>query len=425
MTRGGWLESRLSRFVIGIQDGTHGSFERVDADGHALLSAKNVQDGGLQVTEDESQISECDFRAIVSNGYPRKGDVLLTIVGTIGRACLYELSEPLAFQRSVCMIRPGVRVQSKFLMYSLQSEGVQDQLKLLARTSAQSGVYLGDVASLQLAVPDLEQQELIAEFLDRETAQIDAMIDAQQRLVDLLDERRTSTVQRVASGRELPPDVSSETWEPRPVKAFGVSQSGAGFPLDDQGDPSQELPFYKVGSLAGADERGLLHSSDDTVDRETARRLRAAIIPPGSSVLAKIGAALLLGRIRQTSQDSCIDNNMMAFIPNSRIVPRFAYYSLQQIDTEYIVNPGAVPSLNVRAFMNTAIAVPDPETQRRLVAFLDDAVERVETLRARAESSISLLRERRAAVITAAVTGRLDPRTGVERVEEMLEGAAL
>ena len=320
--------------------------------------------------------------------------------------------------------RPGIipdyfKWVLKSPMYVQALQTTTDQLR-----DGQSIKY-SQFATVPLPLPRPEYQQAVANFLDRETAQIDAMIDAQQRLVDLLDERRTSTVQRVASGRELPPDVSSETWELRPVKAFGVSQSGAGFPLDDQGDPSQELPFYKVGSLAGADERGLLHSSDDTVDRETARRLRAAIIPPGSSVLAKIGAALLLGRIRQTSQDSCIDNNMMAFITNSRIVPRFAYYSLQQIDTEYIVNPGAVPSLNVRAFMNTAIAVPDPETQRRVVAFLDDAVERVETLRARAESSISLLRERRAAVITAAVTGRLDPRTGVERVEEMLEGAAL
>lgn len=79
-----WYSARFSRVVMAIRDGTHGTFERVDT-GVPLLSAKNVQNGFLDISEGESLISEADSKSIVSNGFPAAGDLLLTIVGTIGR----------------------------------------------------------------------------------------------------------------------------------------------------------------------------------------------------------------------------------------------------------------------------------------------------------------------------------------------------
>ena len=119
-----WVACRFSRVIAGIKDGTHGTFERVD-DGQPLLSAKNISDGALDISSSESQISEADHASIVVNGYPKRGDLLLTIVGSIGRACIYPYDYPLSFQRSVCFIRLTPGHSPNFFRYLSQSKFFQ------------------------------------------------------------------------------------------------------------------------------------------------------------------------------------------------------------------------------------------------------------------------------------------------------------
>ena len=95
-----WHLKRVKYVIEDIKDGTHSTFGRVDS-GEVLLSAKNVFDDGLHISENESEITHEDYLQIVSNGFPKKNDVLLCCVGTVGRCCVYQLDKPLAFQRSV------------------------------------------------------------------------------------------------------------------------------------------------------------------------------------------------------------------------------------------------------------------------------------------------------------------------------------
>src|SRR5690606_14045653 len=97
--------------------------------------------------EGESLISEDDSRSIVSNGFPSAGDLLLTIVGTIGRSCVYTADKPYAFQRSVCFLRFYKRYSSYFFYYFSQSKFFQEQLAGRSKSSAQAGVYMGDVVA--------------------------------------------------------------------------------------------------------------------------------------------------------------------------------------------------------------------------------------------------------------------------------------
>ena len=85
-----WSVPNLSYLLIGVTDGTHGTHERV-SEGELLLSSKNVTNHGIVIGSNESQISFEEHNLIVKKGYPIKGDILITVVGSIGRSCVYAL----------------------------------------------------------------------------------------------------------------------------------------------------------------------------------------------------------------------------------------------------------------------------------------------------------------------------------------------
>lgn len=156
------VEKTLGK-IADIQDGTHGTFKRTNS-GHLLLSAKNVFDGMLVITDDESRVSEEDYQAITANGYPQVGDILLSCVGTIGRCCLLDM-KAVAFQRSVAFIRTNT-VHKGYLLYVLQSNAIQNQLQSMVNASAQGGIYLGALRKVRVSITaDIKEQESIANTL--------------------------------------------------------------------------------------------------------------------------------------------------------------------------------------------------------------------------------------------------------------------
>lgn len=189
----------LRRVCVSIKDGTHGTFARV-TDGVPFLSAKNVQDGRLRVGEDESLISWEDYREVNRGGAFQPGDVLLTIVGSIGRVAVLDRAEGVAFQRSVASLRSGPNILGRFLFWALHSAETQASLMQRARQAAQAGVYLGDVAEVTVPLPPLEVQQQIADYLDSETAKIDALISMSKRQIELLTERRQALITMAVAG---------------------------------------------------------------------------------------------------------------------------------------------------------------------------------------------------------------------------------
>ncbi len=136
-----WVTMPLDDFCI-IKDGTHGTYNR-KKDGCLLLSAKNVFDNYLNVSKNESYISESDYFFITQNGFPQKGDILFSCVGSIGRCCIFDGLTRAAFQRSVAFIRTNDSVDNRYLMYAIQGSRCQSQIQQLVSASTQGGLYLG------------------------------------------------------------------------------------------------------------------------------------------------------------------------------------------------------------------------------------------------------------------------------------------
>ena len=204
-------------------------------------------------------------------------------------------------------------------------------------------------------------------------------------------------------------------WRASPVKHLGRLKGGAGFPHDRQGVEGEELSFHKVNALAQADAHGTLQPSENTICRGTAKELGAFVFPPQTIVFAKVGAALLLGRIRLLEHDACIDNNMMGLVVRTDAhAIGFVKYSMNLVRFDLIANPGTVPSLNEGQIGDVHLPVPPLPEQLHIAAFLDRETAKIDALVAEQQRLIELLKEKRQALISASVTGQIDVRPASE-----------
>lgn len=197
-----WECKRIKYVIAGIKDGTHGTYDRMD-EGKVFLSAKNVFYDGLHISYNESLISDSDNKSIVSNGYPRKGDVLLCCVGTIGRTCVYTLDEPTAFQRSVIFMRPKENIASDFLCFALQSKVAEIQENLLINKTAQDGLYMGAAKEIILPITfDKAEQELIVKFLRRKLLMVDKIISIKDKQLATIQQQKQSLIFEYVTGKK-------------------------------------------------------------------------------------------------------------------------------------------------------------------------------------------------------------------------------
>ena len=159
----GWISAPLKDVARKIVDGSHNPPAKQKT-GFPMLSARNVAWGAIEFNEFR-YITKDAFEAERKRADLQPDDVLLTIVGTIGRAAVIPKSaEQFALQRSVAMIRPN-GLDSKFCMFQLLSERVQEWLRSSARGSAQQGVYLKTLGTLPMLVaPFPEQRRIVAEI---------------------------------------------------------------------------------------------------------------------------------------------------------------------------------------------------------------------------------------------------------------------
>ena len=156
----------LLEVTTAIKDGTHGTHRRV-AEGVPLLSAKNVTStGDVVVDETDEQISEADYQELTRAFQLELGDLLLTIVGTLGRRAVFS-GQRVAFQRSVAYVRPTpTKLLSRFLFHWMGHPAFVAELKRRSNATAQAGLYLGELAKVALPVPEMREQGTIAKILD-------------------------------------------------------------------------------------------------------------------------------------------------------------------------------------------------------------------------------------------------------------------
>ncbi|KQO11810.1 hypothetical protein ASF06_04105 [Agreia sp. Leaf244] len=147
---------RLESYAEQITDGEHQTPLRTE-DGYKLLSARNVRNGMLDMT-DVDFVGEAEFERIARRCRPTRGDVLISCSGSVGRVTMVATDEPFVLVRSVAMIRPTTALTGTYLEWWLRSAPIQREIAKVSRSSAQANLFQAPIRNLPILVPPLERQ---------------------------------------------------------------------------------------------------------------------------------------------------------------------------------------------------------------------------------------------------------------------------
>ena len=295
------------------------------------------------------------------------GDVLF------GRLRSYLRKFWLADQDGICtteiwplMVDPK-QLDSRFLHAIVQS----DQFFAMANISYGTHMPRADwgvISNLPIMLPGLQEQRAIAEVL----SDVDGLLNALEALIAKKQAIKQATMQQLLTGKTRLPGFSG-AWELGILANFGIFRSGSGFPLAFQGHQSGDYPFFKVSDLSGEGNQLFMNKANHYISEDVRKKLGAIRFESGSIVFAKIGAAIFLERKRLLSQESCLDNNMMAFtLTNDLACPRFFHYIFLRIELGKLVSATALPALSGRHIGAVSISIPPLSEQRVIAAVLSD-----------------------------------------------------
>ena len=151
-------------------------------------------------------------------------------------------------------------------------------------------------------------------------------------------------------------------------------ESGSGFPLEDQGHRSDEFPFLKVSDMNLAGNQREIYRWNHSVSDVVRKKLRAKAFPAGSLIFPKVGAAIGTNKKRQLTCPSCVDNNVMALVPNTSLLdPDFLYFLFLAKNLSDLASDSNPPSIRKSEVERLAVVLPPLPEQRRIVDILSRA----------------------------------------------------
>ncbi|CAH1748287.1 Type I restriction-modification system, specificity subunit S [Thauera humireducens] len=273
-----------------------------------------------------------------------------------------------------------------------------------------------------LALPPVREQTAIAVFLDRETAKIDALVAEQKNLIALLKEKRQALISHAVT-KGLDPDVPMKDsgvawlgevpahWKVLPIRAVAQLESGH-TPSRSRPDywENCDTPWFTLADVwqirEGAD---YVFETKECVSALGLANSSARLLPAGTVILsrtASVGFSAIMGVPMATTQD------FANWICGLKVLPRYLLHTLRAMRKEFerlkfgsTHNTIYMPDIAAFRF-----ALPSIEEQEIICAFVDRELSQIDGLTTKAQSTIALLQERRTALISAAVTGKIDVR---------------
>ena len=337
-------------------------------------------------------------------------------------ALVTETADDLLCGYHLALLRPKVGVMSgRFLLRLLQARQVQVQLELAAKGMTRYGLPKFEIGKTALPVPPLPTQSAIADFLDRETARLDALIAAQQRMLPLLAEKRRAFITHtVTCGLHpfTPMRDSGISWLNEIPAHWEIWKIGHLAIVGNGSTPSRNNESYWADEgipwlNSGVVNQPEITSADQFVTKLATRRCHLPIVGSGAVLIAITGQGKTRGQASMLSIDATISQHLAFIQPRGcRLRPWFlrwvlvaAYDFLRSISDDAGATKGA---LTCEQIANLRVPVPPMDEQDDILSQVTTAVAKMESCQSVVDRAISIIKERRAAAITAAVAGNIN-----------------
>jgi type I restriction enzyme S subunit len=411
--RVGWMEKRLKYWV------SRQTEKSSSGPNSSYIGLENIESwtGRRLTTESSPESDSTVFQA---------GDVLF---GKL-RPYLAKVYAPL--EAGVCtsemlVLRPGPAVLQEFLSYLLSSADFIDQVNATTFGTKMPRADWETIGNFPITLPPVPEQGAITEFLDHKTAQIDDLIAKKQKLIDLLEEKRAACLSRAVtqgpdqntaakdSGVEWLGQIP-QTWKQHRVR-HALRQIEQGWSPQCESRPADdgEWGILKVGCVNGwrfneSENKALppeltpdpaleIRKGDVLISRANTRELLGSVVAVGE-VRPRL---LLCDKLYRARPTQLLDSKFLALLLKTPAV-RF------QLERDATGASNSMQNVGQDTIRNIRFALPPVDEQLKIVLEVERQTSDIERTRTALERTVDRLREYRAALITAAVTGQLDLR---------------
>ncbi len=312
----------------------------------------------------------------------------------------------------------------EYFYYQLRAASAE--LESLAQGSTFKELAADKLAGISLAEPPGDEQRDIAAFLDRETARIDALVAEKRRLIDLLNELRASLITRAVT-KGLDPNVlmrdSGVEWLGRIPAHWQVATLGRLATVLNGSTPLRGRAEYwddgMIPWLTSAQiNRGVIDSADELVSEVAVRDCHLPWAEPEGVLIAITGEGQTRGRVALLTIRATISQHLASLKPRdgtltAPFLRRFLEASYDWLRSESSGAGSTKAALTCEFLKSVPVTLPPPTDQLAIAESVDSRTAEIERLLARVRNAIDRLREYRTALISAAVTGKIDVREEV------------
>ena len=360
-----------------------------------------LRGGDTIITKDSETADDIAVAAYVPDDLP-------------GVVCGYHLS----------MVRPRGSTFGAFVKRLFDSVYAKARFAVAANGLTRVGLGQYAVDNIDLPFPPADEQRAIAAFLDRETAKIDALVEEQKRLIELLKEKRQAVISQAVT-KGLDPSVPMKDsgvawlgavpahWDLARLKFVAHVQTGVAKGKDTIGKVTIEVPYLRVANVQDGyldlDEVSTIEIPADDLPRY---RLRAGdVLMNEGGDFDKLGR----GHVWDGSIDPCIHQNHVFAVRPMGISPRWLNAVTSSDYAQFFFMSRSKQSTNLASISSTnlmefPVVIPPAVEQEALLNAIDAQCATCDRMIESGESAIQLLLERRSVLISAAVTGKIDVR---------------
>ncbi len=414
-----------------ITDGPHET-PKLYHEGIPFLSAEAVKEDKLDFSRMRGYISEEEHARFSKKYKPARGDVYMVKSGaTTGNVARVETDEEFNIWSPLAAIRPDINhLTTDFIFYFMKSRPFFYSVELSWSYGTQQNIGMGIIANLKMARPPVDEQYKIGSYLNYKTAQIDRLIEKKKALIEKLNEQRIAMItQAVTKG--LNPDAPMkdsevdwlgevpEHWEVARLR-FSIKSNPVKSEIDDieRDDMVSFVPMDAVGEYGGIrlDTNKIL---DDVYDGYTYFRNNDVVIAKITPCFEN-GKGSLANNLTNGIAFGTTELHVMR--PLNECSERWLFYlsishAFREIGASEMYGAGGQKRVPESFIKNFRLGIPSFEEQETIADYLDAELKKMADMLAVNDKTIERLNEYRTALITAAVTGKIDVRN-IEVPEE-------
>ncbi|EJG1063799.1 restriction endonuclease subunit S [Vibrio parahaemolyticus O1] len=336
-------------------------------------------------------------------------ELFLSIAGTVGKPCINKIK---ACIHDGFVYFPEYKENTKFLFYIFAAG---EAYKGLGKFGTQLNLNTETVGGIKIGIPCIEEQHKIVNFLDHETAKIDTLITKQEKLIELLKEKRQAVISHAVT-KGLNPDApmkdSGVEWLGEVPEHWDIYRSKRLFPESKNRAPISDMQLSATQDYGVISQKKFMKLAGRKVVQLNSNQELRKKVHVGDFV---ISMRSFQGGLERAWEEGGIRSSYVVLQPSELVNKDYFQYLFKSVryiqaiqSTANFIRDGQ--DMNYQNFILIDLPLPSLEEQKHIASFIRDHINQVDSLIEKAQKAILLMQERKTALISAVVTGKVDVR---------------